>query len=114
VRNVIHVAAVYGEPGEGYRQIVDVGRCVTNALAEAEQLGSDELPVRTILFPLLGVGTGGGELDATVTEMVGAAIDHLAGTLDTRLATVWLLASTEDELAVCRHVLDADPRLRAV
>jgi hypothetical protein len=114
VRYVIHVAAVSGEPGGGYRQIRDVGRCVTNALAEAERLGDDSSPVRTILFPILGVGVGGGELGPTVRELVAAAVDHLLTWPTTRLTTVYFLASTADELLACRTIFDGEPRLAKV
>src|SRR6185369_11172535 len=76
VHNVIHVAAVQGEPGEGYRPIADIGRCVTNALAEAERLATDG-PARSILFPLLGTGQAGGPVEPTARAIAGAALDHL-------------------------------------
>src|SRR2546421_2460686 len=60
VRYVIHLAAVQGEPGEGYRPVFDIGRCMMSALAEAERLATDH-GVRTILFPLLGTGVAGGD-----------------------------------------------------
>lgn len=112
VRYVIHVAAVQGEPGEGYRQVLDVGRCVTNALAEAERLGTgDDAPVRSILFPLLGTGVGGGDLEPTFTVLLGAAMDYLAARPDTGIKTVYFLAYTDIELDVCRRVLDHSSRL---
>ena len=114
VLHVIHVAAVSGEPGSGYRQIRDVGRCVTNALVEAERLGTDDLPVRTILFPILGVGVGVGDLEPTVRALLNAAADHVSTWPNSRLGTVYLLASTAEELAVCRTVFDTDPRLNRV
>lgn len=111
VRHVIHVAAVHGQPGEGYRQVADVGRCMTNALAEVARLGAAGTPVTTVLSPLLGVATGGGELVPTVSALLGAAIDHLVA----RPAelTVYFLAYTDVELAVCRSIFTASSRLRA-
>jgi O-acetyl-ADP-ribose deacetylase (regulator of RNase III) len=115
VRYVIHVAAVQGEPGEGFRQILDIGRCVTAALTLMDELSTGQRPshppLRTILFPLLGTGVGGGDLQATVTALLGATLDYLAGrTAGER--TVYFLAYTDVELAVCRAVFDASPRLR--
>ena len=106
VRAVIHVASVHGEPGEGYRQVRNVGLCVTNALAEAEQLEGAE----SILFPLLGAGMGGGAPEPTVTAMLGAAVDRLA-TVDRPLMAVYLLAYTARELAVCRAAFESHPRV---
>ncbi|GAA2621562.1 hypothetical protein GCM10010399_60780 [Dactylosporangium fulvum] len=109
VRHIIHVAAVRGEPGEGYRQVADIGRCVTNALTEAERLTD----VRSIVFPLLGAGVAAGVLEPTVDAMVGAVTDHFVthGPEWSGLDTVYLLASTAEELDACRRVLDATPDL---
>lgn len=115
VRYVIHVAAVQGEPGEGYRQILDIGRCATTALALMDELNAALRPpdtqLRTILFPLLGTGAGGGDLRSTVTALLGATLDHLAS-LDLTDRMVYFLAYTDVELEVCRAVFDASPKLR--
>jgi O-acetyl-ADP-ribose deacetylase (regulator of RNase III) len=111
VRHVIHVAAVHGEPGEGYRQVLDVGRCVINALVELDRLGSSDAPVRSILFPLLGTGVGGAELEPTVTAMLDAALDHVAAGQTRDMQTIYFLAYTDAELDVCRGVFDGSPRL---
>jgi O-acetyl-ADP-ribose deacetylase (regulator of RNase III) len=110
---VVHVAAVHGEPGEGFRQVRDVGRCVTNALAELDRLPADA-GIRSVVFPLLGVGQGGGDLEATAAALVKAAVGYLAATSGTRLETVLLLAFTAEELRCCRRVLGREPRLTAV
>ncbi|WP_306214291.1 macro domain-containing protein [Actinoplanes sp. RD1] len=106
VRHVVHVAAVRGEPGEGYRPVADLGRCVTNALLAAEELGA-----ATILFPLLGAGSGGGSPGPTAQVMAGAAVDHLTARPGP-LRKVHLLASTAVERDACRRVLGKLPLLR--
>jgi O-acetyl-ADP-ribose deacetylase (regulator of RNase III) len=108
VRRIIHVAAVHGEPGEGYRQVRAVGACVTNALEEADRLAANPA-VRSILFPILGTGVAGGAVEPTVRAMVGAIIDCFAGPRPSRLHTVYLLASTAPERDACRTVLDRNP-----
>ncbi|WP_432991820.1 helix-turn-helix domain-containing protein [Dactylosporangium sp. CA-233914] len=110
VRHVIHVAAVRGEPGQGYRPVADVGRCVTNALAEAERLAAAG-PVRSILFPLLGVGVAGGALGPTVDAMLGAIMHHLGAPRRPGVSAVHLLASTAEEFDACRRALVATPGL---
>ncbi|MFJ1542250.1 hypothetical protein ACIODS_27300 [Micromonospora chalcea] len=114
VRHVIHVAAVQGEPADGYRQVIDVGRCVSNVLAEAERLACNDLEVSSVILPLLGVGVGGGDVSSTVRAMLGASIQHLrrrhhggAG----RIRTVFFLAHTEDELEACQAIFGAHPAL---
>lgn len=111
VRYVIHVAAVHGEPGEGFRQVADVARCVTNALAEAELLRTDDGPVRTVLFPILGTGTGGAEPAPTMEALLGAAVDHLTVKRPGNVRVIYFLAYTDVELEVCRAVLGRNPRL---
>ncbi|WP_232072009.1 macro domain-containing protein [Phytohabitans flavus] len=108
VRHIIHVAAVRGEPGEGYRQVADIGRCVSNVLVEAERLAAVD-SVRSVLIPLLGTGVAGGELESTVRTMVGSIIDHFTYYHEGNLREVYLLASTEPEREVCRAILTAGP-----
>lgn len=114
VRYVIHVASVQGEPGDGYRQILNVGRCVTNALAEAERLGIGDNPVRTVLIPLLGAGVGGADAAPTITSLLEAAINHLTTRrVDRNVREVFLLAFTQRELDACLTIFNAHPRLRS-
>jgi hypothetical protein len=113
VRRVVHVAAVQGEPGAGFRQVREVGRCVAGALAEVDRIDARLAPA-SVLFPLLGVGHGGGDLRSTIASMAGAAIDHLAGTPSSPVSVVYLLAYTDLELAACVRVLATHPRLEAV
>jgi len=108
VRHIIHVAAVTGVPGEGYRQVTDVGRCVANVLAEAERLAAVD-GVRSILFPLLGTGVAGATLEPTIRTMVGTVVDHFTQNHEGGLRTVYLLASTRPEHQACRAILAEGP-----
>jgi O-acetyl-ADP-ribose deacetylase (regulator of RNase III) len=112
VRWIIHVAAVHGEPGAGFRQIRHVGMCVANALACAERLAAVDPPTRTILFPMLGAGVAGASLTTTAVELVGAAADHIAATPSTRLSGIYLLGFTEQERVALAGALAAHPTLR--
>jgi O-acetyl-ADP-ribose deacetylase (regulator of RNase III) len=96
VQHVIHVAAVHGEPAAGYRQVADVGGCVRNVLAVAE--GLEPLPLRSVLFPLLGTGAARADIAATVESMVTAAMDHLVDHPDTGLRRIQFLGYTRREL----------------
>lgn len=100
VRAIIHVASVQGEPGAGFRQVRDVGACVTNALALAEGLG-----LESVLFPLLGVASGHGDVRATVAAMLIATIDHLTARPSTVLRAVYFLGYTRSELRVVTECL---------
>ena len=107
VRCLIHVAAVQGEPGAGFRAIRDLGRTAVNALRAAEQHSDGHTPIRSLLFPLLGTGDGGAEVTATARALLLATVDHLATTRSANPATVLFLAYTRRELAACLHTLDA-------
>jgi O-acetyl-ADP-ribose deacetylase (regulator of RNase III) len=113
VRHIVHVAAVQGEPGAGFRQVRDVGRCVTNVLAALDALGAGPT-AGTILFPLLGTGDGGGELEPTISSMLGAAVDYFTTTPASAVSTMYLLAYTDVELAACEAIFAASRRLRAI
>jgi O-acetyl-ADP-ribose deacetylase (regulator of RNase III) len=109
VRFIIHAAAVYGEPGAGFRAINQIGRCVENALLAAERLDIDNGAGRagiTILFPLLGTGEGGGDVPSTARTLIHAAINYLRSTPTSRIGTVLFLAYTDVELDACLSALD--------
>ncbi|MFJ1542252.1 macro domain-containing protein [Micromonospora chalcea] len=110
VRFLVHVAAVEGQPGAGYRPIRDLGSAVARALAAAAAPGFTE-PARTILFPLLGAGSGGASVEATAERLMAAVVDHLKRGASPRLERVLVLAYTDAELAACLRVLAMSPDL---
>jgi O-acetyl-ADP-ribose deacetylase (regulator of RNase III) len=102
VRYIVHVASVQGGPGAGFRQVREVGRCVTNALTEIEPL-----PVRTVLFPLVGSGQGGAQPQPTAHALVGAAVDYFAAIPASHIAAVFFLAYEDVELVACQAACGA-------
>lgn len=113
VRAIVHVASVQGEPGSGFRQVHEVGRCVTNVLAEVDRMGG-EPPPASVLFPVLGVGQGGGELEPTIAMMLGAVVDHFRTVPTTCVSIVYLLAYTDRELEACARIFAASGALTAL
>jgi O-acetyl-ADP-ribose deacetylase (regulator of RNase III) len=113
VRYVVHVATVQGEPGSGFRQIREIGRCVTSVMTEVDRIAGQP-PAETILFPLLGTGQGGGEIRPTVSSLIGAAVDYFTTNPGTHITSVFFLAYTDVELAACEQVLAAIRRLETV
>ncbi|HZN71548.1 MAG TPA: macro domain-containing protein [Micromonosporaceae bacterium] len=111
VRYLIHVAAVQGEPGEGYRQIRDIGRCVTNALTLGDLRAREGVTATSILFPILGVGVGRGPLEPTVHALISAAVSYLEATEDTTFDDVYFLGYWEHERDVLFRVIDATDKL---
>ena len=115
VAHIIHVAAVQGEPGAGFRPVRNIGACVTAALAEAERLADPTAtagpPATSVLFPLLGTGVAAGSIGPTATALVTAAVNHVIASPQTGLRVIYFLAYTEVEESALEHVLTTAPRL---
>lgn len=110
VKHIFHVAAVEGEPREGYRPIERIERCVTSAIRRAGQLEDD--PPATILFPIFGTGPAGADLADHATRCFGAAVDALETDLGgNALHTAYFYVWTDTDLEICRAVIAADDRL---
>jgi len=113
VRFVIHSATVEGQPGAGYRPIRDLDRAMALALSAAEHPLTDGVgpmePARSVLFPLLGSGTGGGDVELIARTLLLAAVDHLSRSMSSTPERVLFLAYTDAELAACLRVLDTCP-----
>ena len=114
VMAVVHVAAVQGTPGMGYRQVENLAACVRNALEKAENISEGDRMARSILFPILGTGEGGAGVEPTVRVMVGAIVDRLGVETDGHINSVYLLAYTDAELAVCQQVLKESDKLSPI
>ena len=111
VKKIFHAAAVIGQPGPGYRSIPDVAVCVRNALDLADSPEFDDIGLKSILFPLMGTGTGRGELEGRARELIGAAISHLLRDPPGRIDEVYFLAWTDKDLEVCRRILREAPEI---
>jgi O-acetyl-ADP-ribose deacetylase (regulator of RNase III) len=111
VARIMHVAAVRGEPGRGYRQIDDLGAAARRVLALAEEVQVDGRPVSSILLPLLGAGSGHGTVQRTAEILVDAVLAYLDEAAGTHIDTVWFLGSTAASFAALRHELESSARL---
>jgi macro domain-containing protein len=106
VRGILHAATVQGQPGAGYSQIQDIGRCVTSALDYLDQRNTTEQPpFQTIIFPLLGAGQGQAKREATAQALLVPALDHLEAHPKCAITTVYFMAYTDAELAAWEGVL---------
>jgi O-acetyl-ADP-ribose deacetylase (regulator of RNase III) len=108
VKKIFHAAAVVGQPGRGYVPISEIGSCVRSALemADADEFKGDKL--KSILFPLMGTGTGRGELEPKARELILAAISYLKTHPESRIQQAYFLAWSEKDLEVCRRILDGN------
>lgn len=106
VKAIFHAAAVRGVIGEGYEPIPGIHRCVTNALAlmDDSEKNSVETGFSSILFPLLGIGFARGDFRPLLEREVEAALEYLAKNPASCVETIYFLAWSEQELALCQSV----------
>ncbi|MGW0733235.1 macro domain-containing protein [Streptomyces sp. NPDC002851] len=107
VRRILHVAAVEGEPGSGYRPVMDLQRCVRNILTETDRRAADGEPLRSLVLPLLGAGGGKSDLHKTVDTLLSATVDYFRSHPSSRIRVVYLLAHTDVQAAACEAALEA-------
>jgi O-acetyl-ADP-ribose deacetylase (regulator of RNase III) len=105
VKAIIHVASVQGTPGRGYRPIDNVEDCVTKALELAETENATLQECKSVVFPLLGTGTGQAQIDVVAQKLLTRAINHLESNRDGRIECVYFLAWTNLHLESCKDVL---------
>jgi len=105
VKKIFHAAAVAGQVGHGYRPIANIEACVRNALDEADSEEHEASNLKSILFPLMGTGTGRGAVDEIAIKLIRAAISHLEANPAHRIQQVYFLVWSEKELRACQRVL---------
>jgi hypothetical protein len=98
VKRIFHAAAVFGQIGQGFRQIGNVRPCVVHAMDQANA----EDGLRNILFPLLGGGQGHGEISRTADDLIGQAAEYLHAHPASKIKEVYFLCWNEKELRACQ------------
>lgn len=101
VKQVLHLAAVNAQYESGFRQVDNLGGCVEKVLERA----SKQPGCRSILFPLIGAGTGRGDLNATADAIVSAVVSWLESVGDDGLTDVYLLAATDVDCNAWKQAL---------
>jgi O-acetyl-ADP-ribose deacetylase (regulator of RNase III) len=111
VRRIYHAATVYGTIGGGFFPIARIENCITAALAQADieselEENENRPPYGSILFPLLGTGTGAGSLIDSAKKQLGAAISYMRARASvSKLKRVCFLAPTAPVLDAMRLAL---------
>ena len=111
VQWIFHAAAVIGQVGGGYQPIANVNRCVDNALKKADSPGFREKNARnveSILFPILGTGQAGADLEDTVSGLMQTALAYLLRSPQSTIRKVYFLALTDRDEEVCVRVLQSN------
>lgn len=101
VKQIFHVASVTGEPREGYRPIERLERCITRAMAKADEPAFRDEGLTSILFPLLGTGPGGGDMKDHARRLITAAMDYLDANESSTIRKVYFYAWSDVALDVC-------------
>jgi O-acetyl-ADP-ribose deacetylase (regulator of RNase III) len=113
VKRIFHAATTYGVPGTGYQVINEVEQCVTTALhrMDHERYRADELT--SIVFPMMGTGAGGGQVDVIAPRLLQAAVSYLSSHPESGVRKVYFSAWNHRDLQACHAALaarqDIDP-----
>jgi O-acetyl-ADP-ribose deacetylase (regulator of RNase III) len=112
VKALFHVASVQGAPGMGYRPVENIEDCVTKILERAESDDPVLKDCKSVLIPLLGSGTGQGELAVTAEKLVMRAISYLESHPAGRIRSVYFLTWTRSHFEICKKVLEKSGRVK--
>lgn len=127
VKLLMHVAALQGEPGRGYRPIGDYPGCVHRVLTEVDRLNRSphvstlaggwrrrEMPegaelhglgCKSVLFPLFGSRSPGQHPRSVAENLFRAAIVYFEQHPDTAIEEVYFLAFTVQDQELCERAL---------
>jgi O-acetyl-ADP-ribose deacetylase (regulator of RNase III) len=109
---IFHVAAVVGEPREGYRPVSRIDQCVKNALRRASDPEFQKAGGISILFPIFGTGQGGGDLALHGEICMNAAVEHLR-TFSSNVRAVYFYVWAASDLEICQSIARKHPALAA-
>ena len=105
VKKIFHAASVIGQVGKGYSPIHDIRMCINNSLAKAESNDLCDVDLKSILFPLMGTGTGRGKIEDKAAELIDSAISYLINNTASRIQEVFFLTWSDKELEACQRIL---------
>jgi O-acetyl-ADP-ribose deacetylase (regulator of RNase III) len=105
VKKVFHVASVQGAVAHGYSPIGNIEACVTSVLRRVDSPEFRDAGFKSILFPLMGTGTGRGSLRENAGKLIEAAIAYLEANPDSVVEKVYFLNWRDKELEVCQGIL---------
>jgi O-acetyl-ADP-ribose deacetylase (regulator of RNase III) len=105
VKKIFHAATVRGVVGGGYEVVPNVWDCVTNALQHLDEERREDDSLRTILFPMLGTGVGGGDVTKVAPKLIEEAIAYLVSHPESGIQMVYFSAWTRRDLNVCLATL---------
>lgn len=105
VKRIFHAATVVGVPGSGYQAMKDVEKCVSNALRKMDDERYSSEDLRSIVFPMMGTGAGGGPVDEIAPRLLCAAISYLSENQASHIQTVYFSTWNHRDLDACSAAL---------
>ena len=105
VKWIFHVAAVVGEPREGYRPIERIERCVNTVFKRAASAEFRDDPPTSILFPIFGTGPAGGDLHDHAERCINAAVECLTSSLGGSVRKAYFYIWTDAALEICQKLI---------
>ena len=78
--------------------------CIRNAFVKVDS-ELRNLDLKSILFPLMGTGTGRGKLEEKARELIEEAINYLLESPESSIRQVYFLTWFDKELQVCQRIL---------
>jgi len=112
VQRILHVASAQAVPPRGVTPIPGIEVCVTNVLQTAGSLRRPK--PKSILFPLMGCGTSGGNVEEIAPKLLDRAITMLHAGRTGSIERVYFLAWTDQQLAVCKRAIEANPHVQSL
>jgi O-acetyl-ADP-ribose deacetylase (regulator of RNase III) len=79
---------------------------VRNALELADDNEFDALDLKSIIFPIMGTGTGRADTALMARKLIQAAVNHLVRKPPCRIERVYFVARTEEQLEACQLALE--------
>jgi len=111
VKKIFHVASVRGQPQVGYRPIDNIGLCVENSLTKADSAEIKPLKLSSILFPLFGTGSAGGDTKKISATLLNSAVSYLETNKKSAIECIYFLAYQDIELEICKQVLEGSGKV---
>jgi O-acetyl-ADP-ribose deacetylase (regulator of RNase III) len=112
VKWIFHVAAVAGEPREGYRPVARIDQCVKNALRLLDDEEFAGQGLASIVFPIFGTGPGGGSVHTHAEVCVEAAVEHVLRPA-TSVREIYFYVWSDTDLETCQAIASNHPELEA-
>jgi len=112
VKWIFHVAAVTGEPREGYRPIERIERCVTAAFRRAASVEFHDDPPTSILLPVFGTGPGGGDLHDHAERCIDAAVECLESGLGGSVRKIYFYVWSDVDWEIIEGIMERHKSLQ--